>query len=445
MKKYFLLFLFPLLAGCSSTYYSQKASGYQSAQKWEKAIENYYRAESATKDRHEIAEIDYLMGLCYVAMEEYSRALNRFLNAILWHPSDSAYDKVRYFRASYDTYYKLYELYNENGDHKEAFRYLNDAILTNALMTQNQYDTWKQFLQDSENTDKSRVEKSRGIIVFDIDNKDNGEEHDFFFEDNFIDKFARKYYLSAFSEGNVLLLPEGNYTFPLYYKKGNVQSPVMDLNTAVLAGHVYTFDTVADNQQVTISFVDITEKELGRAPDTNPSATVSQIYRFNTEKTAVASSQSKPASPATPSNSSNNTQIVDLTGQTDNEFTITAGKTYKLKFTPENRRNDGLCTHDIVLDVLPGYKSVTLYTEGTLDTIIDQHPMYVTSDILLSWGKISVDPRPQGVTSIDNISETNRNSRMYLPSIPANRKILLIISEESGNEGTYTLVVEGTR
>jgi len=153
------------------------------------------------------------------------------------------------------------------------------------------------------------------------------------------------------------------------------------------------------------------------------------------EAPAVASSA--PPSPAPPPSQQNRPAPIDWTGLTEFAHGVEVGGVYKLKFSPN------LDMHVFAVNVPPYIKSVTVFTEGDLDTV-------------LAWGGYMLDlvemmggiVRPTDMIIVDDQSATDRNSRITFPTIlegGEGRKIGFNVTEKNGKNGTFTLVIQGNR
>jgi len=154
---------------------------------------------------------------------------------------------------------------------------------------------------------------------------------------------------------------------------------------------------------------------------------------------AVASGNSSGSS----SSSGQRPQAVDMTGKAD--FTADVGGVYKLSFSAEISRQH------VAIQVPPYIKSVTVSTEGNLDTVMElaenDYSLMETFSMLNPKvvERLNIVKKPTDAVFTDNQSSTNLNARVVFPSIPQGNAFFLDISEKNGKTGTYTLVIQGTR
>jgi len=150
--------------------------------------------------------------------------------------------------------------------------------------------------------------------------------------------------------------------------------------------------------------------------------------------------QPAPAAASNPPPSQQNRPApIDLTGQREYGFGGEIGRVYRLRFS-----STGLNKHEFAVDVPPYIRSVTVFTEGDLDTVIEWGG--ALTDLLELAG---IFRKPTDMIIVDNQSATDRNARITFPSIPVNqggsRKIGFTVTEKNGREGTYILVIQGNR
>jgi tetratricopeptide (TPR) repeat protein len=155
---------------------------------------------------------------------------------------------------------------------------------------------------------------------------------------------------------------------------------------------------------------------------------------------AVVSSSQSNSNPA--SNQQNRPTPVDWTNKTEYTHAVDVGGVYRLRFSASDGPG---ALHMFAMNVPPYVKTVTVFTEGDLDTVIEWGG--IMSFTLEFAGRIK---RPTDMVIVENQSPTNRNAHATFPTIPVfptnNSKTLeFTVSEKNGRTGEFIVIIQGSR
>jgi len=165
--------------------------------------------------------------------------------------------------------------------------------------------------------------------------------------------------------------------------------------------------------------------------------------KVNQQSPAVASNTT-PTPPVTGSSSNQQKRPapIDMTGDQANfAHGVEVGGVYKFKIPAKWNQLE------FIMVVPPYIKSVTIFTEGDLDTEIQWGGM--TSLMATMMGMFPEEPKDMIIT--DDQSASDRNASVKFPTIPVSskdgsRKLAVTVTEKNKKSGgIFTLVIQGSR